>query len=564
MPFQPFLKQPAALKLLVVLFALSCSKQKSNEKAHAGFIPDSTRFYAYLKKGDSIYATKKGYEVFEQSMKYFDSAQQLAETLNNELFVAEATFAKGRVYDAWNKEPAKTIELFDKAAELFKSFPEKYTRYMYVRHLVAHGYDKIKDSSNCVRVLSEMYNEILPLNNLVKRRMPYIAEMALISTEVKNYTLAQKILNLLDEKTIQNDPDTYDYRNHYFITQSRLDVYYRKSGKYPYLDSLTKAFNRSANVFDSMYYSEQLYQLYKYLKRYDRANEYLDMNRDLMLAVNNREGLSNMQTKLLTMELESVEKQRSLEKQNYQTRAEALWVLSTLLLVITIMTFIISKRNRLYKVQQKKLLQANKELDEKNEQNILLNKEIHHRIKNNMQMIIGLLNMQERKTDNPEVIDHLQNAKLRIESISALYERFVDGNVQNIDFTTYIPELINNIVACVDTNKNTVTHLNIKSVCLSNSQCHALSLILNEWVTNSIKYAECENDMLQLFINIENETEETICVEYRDNGTSRPTNKISEGLGTQIIQLLSQQLKGRFVNDTDNRFSYKLIIPNGV
>lgn len=525
---------------------------------------DSVRFHQYLSKGDSIYATKSGLKAIEASMRYFDSAGQLAQKLNDSLLLAEATFAKGRIYDAWNQEPQKTIQYFTEAANLFKDIPGKYVRYMYVRHLVAHAYDKVKDSANCVRVLAGMYNEILTLDKATRKRMPYTTEMALISTEVRNYALAEAILNnLVDKHTIVNDSNTYDYRDHYFITQSRLDVYYRKSGMYPYVDSLTGVYRIAKNAFDSSYYSEQLYELYTALHRYDSASKYLALNKDITVTINSRDAMATMQNRLLKTELAGVEKERELEARNERTRTIALWMMIVLLVVITYILVRLSRRNKLYKVQQQKLLAANTALDEKNCEVLLLNKEIQHRIKNNMSMIISLLKMQERKTDNPEVIEHLQNAKLRIESISALYAQFMDGNNHDIEFAKYIPELINNIVSCIDTDKNTVTHLNVKPVKLSNSQCHALSLILNEWVTNSVKYAACENNVLQLYINIENETADSIVVEYKDNGKARLNGHTREGLGTQIIQLLIQQLKGRFTHDETNRYSYKLTIPNG-
>ena len=496
-------------------------------------------------------------------MKYFDSAAQIAQKLKNNLLLAEATFAKGRVYDAWNKEPEKTIQYFKEAAAMFQTLSAKYTRYMYVRHLIAHAYDKINDSTRCVEVLKDMYREIVELSLGLKKRMPFIPEMALISTQVRNYDLAEKILKLVDERWIQNDSNTYNYRDHYIITQSRLDVYSRRSGRYPYLDSLTKVYNNSTNAFDSVYYTQQLYEQYGFIGKYDSAVKYLTLNKNVLIAINTQEGISNMQNQLLKMQLASVEEEQYLALRNSHTRALALWLLSALLVIITAMSLIILRRNRLYKAQQKELQETNDSLDEKNRQNLLLNKEIHHRIKNNLHMVISLLNMQQRKAKNPEVFEHLQNAKMRIESISSLHEQLVDGNEQNIDFTAFIKKLINNVIECFHTNNETITHFDIQPIHLNNSQSLALSLILNEWITNSVKHSQSNFKELHIYITIKKEASGMIEVAYYDNGNIMTTGNRNEGLGTQIINLLCKQLQGKLSTAPDNHFRYKLTIPDG-
>ncbi len=85
----------------------------------------------------------------------------IAEKINDSIMIAEAIFANGRVYDAWNKEPQKTIYFFTKAAEMMSRQPAKYLRNMYAKHFTAHAYDKIKDSVNAYRILEELYAEIL-------------------------------------------------------------------------------------------------------------------------------------------------------------------------------------------------------------------------------------------------------------------------------------------------------------------------------------------------------------------------------------------------------------------
>ena len=83
---------------------------------------------------------------------------------------------------------------------------------------------------------------------------------------------------------------------------------------------------------------------------------------------------------------------------------------------------------------------VNQQLDEKVAQVELLNKEIQHRVKNNLHMIFSLLHLQERRTDNEEVIENLQAARLRVESIAALQTQLL-RNPDVPDLTAFLKQL---------------------------------------------------------------------------------------------------------------------------
>jgi hypothetical protein len=181
------------LHYIVLLFISStfwCCGEKQKQD-----VPLSLRqqYEHYLEIGDSIYATKADYNTLATSMMYFDSAMMIASSTRDTLMLAEGIFAKARVYDAWNKEPQRTVDFFKKAAQLYQTSGRSKVREYYIKHLVAHAYGKMKDSVRCENTLQSIYDTIAKQPIEMRKQMEYIPQMAFVSTEIKNYDLAEKI-----------------------------------------------------------------------------------------------------------------------------------------------------------------------------------------------------------------------------------------------------------------------------------------------------------------------------------------------------------------------------------
>ncbi len=359
----------------------------------------ASRFKAVIDAGDSVYAEKKGLRSFSQSLKYFDAAQAIADSSGDTLLIAEAAFAKGRVYDGWNKEPQKTIEYFSRAASLLKKVPGKQKRYLYAQHLVAHAYDKVKDSAHAVAVLHEMFREMAALSDSGRKALPFIPEMALIATEVRAYPLADSILRHLTKRSwIANDANTYDYLNHYYLTQSRLDAYWRRPVHSYYLDSLHQLFSTGANIFDRQYYSLNIAELEAAFGHHEQAYYYLHSNTSINDSVNNSSDIVTIQSSILQSELSTERRKAEYAAAMRASRMRTIWGLSLSLAVITVLSIYLYRKNKGYKEQSQRLSALNEQLDKQVGQVELLNKEIQHRVKNNLHMIYSLLQMQERKS----------------------------------------------------------------------------------------------------------------------------------------------------------------------
>lgn len=536
------------------------------------------QFFGLLHAGDSVYARKSGLRAMQQSLVYYDSALALAQRSQDTLLLAEAVFAKGRVYDAWNQQPQKTVAMFQQASDLFGHLPARRVRYLYARYLLAHAYDKVPDSTRAVQTLRALTHELGDAPDTLLRRLPFTVEMALVATQVRNYPLADSLLRQLTRRAwIRNDPATNDYLSHYYLVRARLAVVHERAAATPYLDSLRWAYGQATNPFDRFFYSRNLAELYSALATHagqpHLAYDYLRISTDLADSLAAGGDAAQLRQALLNSEERQQEREQAYEAAARTTRWLVIGVLSAALLIISLLSFRLYRQRQASRWQADTLAVVNQQLDDKVAQVELLNKEIQHRVKNNLHMIFSLLHMQERRSGNAEVISNLQAARLRVESIAALHNQLLLSPDQ-LDLASYLRELISAVVSCLANDRQVITHLRTEALHLPTSAYLAVSLILNEWVTNSIKYAAPVGDMLEINLSVSTRPHD-VCIAYADNGQSpecpavtpgsapraRPALRGPSGLGTQIIQLLTQQLDATLRSPDGHPYRYELCIP---
>lgn len=426
---------------------------------------------------------------------------------------------------------------------------------------MAHAYDKIKDSTNCVRVLEDIYKSIRVLPVEVRRQMGYIPQMGLISTEVKNYSLAEKFFDekLYKNEWIQNDPKSYNYRDHYYRSKSRIDIYAKKLKSSVYLDSFVLSLAQVSNPFDSLWYMHDLNTMYAYIQDSENAYYWLKEITSLKERMDYIEDKNNADEKILELQIQSQESKLKLEKTNNKNRLYLLFM-SMLLLILALIAIFRSRveKKKLQDISSQ-LKQSNSKLDTQLHDISIANKEIQHRTKNNLYLILSLLQMQSRKTTDHKTKAELSNAMIRIESIAHLNDQLTKEGSQGIDFNKYIDKLLKTILSCIETENKVVPNLNIDPIRISPSYNFPIGLILNEWITNSTKHAQVNNKLLDITIHIKQQ-KKSIEIEYFDNGTI-PSFKLKPQLGSQIINLLTKQLRATLTHKEKNKFHYTLEIP---
>jgi len=198
-----------------------------------------------------------------------------------------------------------------------------------------------------------------------------------------------------------------------------------------------------------------------------------------------------------------------------------------------------------------KLKEKNCKLEEADKLNIALMKEIHHRVKNNFQLISSLLNLQIGSIQEDNAKHILEAGRDRVQILAILHEKLYEtGNLDSLPMNVFVGELLNSLMDAYNTKEKTIDmDINIESIVLDSKKAVSLGLILNEAVTNSIKYAFPDkienNNTISISMIVENKI---ILLTIKDNGIGIfDIDKVKEGntLGMQLIFLLTEsQLEG--------------------
>jgi len=181
-------------------------------------------------------------------------------------------------------------------------------------------------------------------------------------------------------------------------------------------------------------------------------------------------------------------------------------------------------------------------------------KEVNHRVKNNLHMVISLLESQAMYLEN-DALKALETSKRRIFSMSLIHQKFYQSeDVKTIDMSVYLPELINYLRDSFDDGKYIHFRLEVEAIHLSISQAIPLALVLNEAITNSIKYAFPGYKMGEISIKMQ-QTEQNIELTIRDNGVGM-TNAMEDidpdALGLKLMQGLIEEIGGQMKFENKN------------
>lgn len=195
------------------------------------------------------------------------------------------------------------------------------------------------------------------------------------------------------------------------------------------------------------------------------------------------------------------------------------------------------------------LYKKNKKISNKNE---ILLKEQNHRIKNNLQSISSLLNLQSHRMADSEAKSAVEESKLRIEAMSNLHHKLYNGeDLAVVELSEFIEEIVEGVLQTFGFNE-LMPEYNLKNVQLAADQTLSIGLIVNELVTNSCKYAFKDNDNPTLVIKSFFENDEYI-IELTDNGKNKKdysdfniTTNFQKSFGMRLIQMQIIQLQGSY------------------
>ena len=342
--------------------------------------------------------------------------------------------------------------------------------------------------------------------------------------------------------------------NNFMLMRSWLSIGKSQNiqGKYvSAIESLKKSIAIATDDFEDAFYLSQTYETlgkayagnHNYQEAYQAFAEYDNLKNQVFTAA------ADQRTSLLRTKFDVAQKESTILLQGAQiTRQQTRQTLIIIVVLLLVLYLIL-----LYKAVQNNIKQ-NKLLEKKNNENEFLLKEIHHRVKNNLEIVSGLLALQSAEINDPKVVDAMQKSKHRIQSMSMVHQKlYQEKSLSSIEMKAYFEELANYVVNVFDAGNRIEVFFEMDPLELGVDTAIPIGLIVNELVTNSLKYAFPNNQKGIIKIGLKKDRSQ-LFLKVSDNGIGKSGKEeyIGTGFGTKLIQLLTRQLEGKMNLDIEN------------
>lgn len=209
----------------------------------------------------------------------------------------------------------------------------------------------------------------------------------------------------------------------------------------------------------------------------------------------------------------------------------------------------------------KKLAAQKRAIEERNEtiqsslkEKEVLLKEIHHRVKNNLQLVSSLLQLQSGKFEDPEVLKALEEGQGRVQSMAMIHQMLYENeDLTSIDLDVYFDNLLTSIRSSFgELSADIKIHHAKSGLHVEPDTVVPLGLICNELFYNCFKYAFTGKEAGNIFISLEQEREDSYRLTIKDDGNGLPKDfdqRSKKSLGVRLVNMLSRQLDGKVEYD---------------
>lgn len=193
-------------------------------------------------------------------------------------------------------------------------------------------------------------------------------------------------------------------------------------------------------------------------------------------------------------------------------------------------------------------------VESQNYEKTILLQEIHHRVKNNLQVITSLLRMQSDQVQSTEAKEHFQDAINRILTMSLIHEKiYQNENLSRIDPEDYVKSLVDDFLMSNFAEGEIVRNINVEPAQIGVKTMLPVALIITELMSNSVKHAFDNTGNPKITIRIMDEEPGRYEMYYADNGTWKVGTEKSFGI--QLIDTFTEQLEGNYTFTTENGLS---------
>ena len=326
------------------------------------------------------------------------------------------------------------------------------------------------------------------------------------------------------------------------------------------IEGLRKSINVATNDFGDAYYLSDAYnQLGRaYAKNNDYKNAYsafsvYDSLKNEVFTAEADHRISQLRTEFDVAQKESTIMLQQTQIRKQQTRQHLIIIITILLLLLLLLAYKAISNN----------IKKNKLLQKKNAEKEFLLKEIHHRVKNNLEIVSSLLSLQAARIVDPNILEAMEQSQHRVHSMGMIHQKLYLGEkLSTVEMKDYFINLTDYIIDSYGKNSQVTVDIVMDELELDVDMAIPIGLIVNELITNSLKYAfpEERKGNIHLALKLKGDL---LVLEVNDNGIGMQSEKpVGTGFGTHLVDLLVKQLDGKMILVTNHGTSVSIEFQN--
>ncbi len=320
-------------------------------------------------------------------------------------------------------------------------------------------------------------------------------------------------------------------------------------------------------ALSNLYYAKNDYK-----RAFDFGTKYRDL-RDSLINDSRTKQIAEMQTKYQSekavneinkLKLEAQKRKNvELEKKRLQVGFYSVLIAGGIgLFGLAVFIILLIITLRLERTNSKLTLEKKKYAEQMLEKEKLLMRESHHRIKNNLQLINSILDLQSRNIKDVAIKEAFAESRQRIQAISFAHQRlYGDDTVEKLNLKSFLTDLS---ISIQSSSIHDSTHIKIipqiEDISISTEKAIPIGLIVNELLTNSIKYAFRESAEGEIFIRLMNRGDQLELV-IEDNGSGMKEEVEGTGFGHQLVKSMTRQLKAEYSLSLTSGVKHIFFIP---
>lgn len=516
-------------------------------------IPEQYQDTFYYNLG-SYYYSRYEHIYMQYATDCYLNAMKIAQKYKNIPMINRCYFGLGAVYDATNNLPwaVKYYKLYY-TSEIQSGIPERIFRAAYN---IAVVYVKSNDSANTHKYAHEMENNLKGIKDSSFLYKGYLM-LSVLYYRINSKSNFICYYNLI--------PSNYRFRDE-DLAYGRLyaeakSYYYRLVDKKG--DVIAPLVNELALTNDSIPLLEMIIGNYEKNEDYKAAYKYRKILDSVNTRITSNAIMKNIEYELLLADNEIQERNNKLltaQQKSLSNRNKFLYLVAAMLAIGLYLAVHVERK---YRKQNRLLLSTNDQIVSQNQDIEMLLKEVHHRVKNNLQIISSLIELQQLKPDTNTLVwtKEIQNKIMTIAlAHQTLYEQ---QHYTSVSLQSYFEKMLETTLRSLSIGDDSIRfNIHMNKLELKLDTLIPLALIVNELITNTMKYVVPFQSNCTIDLGCEDDNGNYIFT-YKDNGPGLPPNinlMKTHSLGLRLIRRLAAQIGAKVKVENKQGLLYTLDI----